>query len=56
MVIVSVTRRKTKITPFGGKGGILHLSYPLNKLDDPFFYYGYTYQTLNLEDSASFHF
>ena len=55
MVTVSVTRKKTNITPFGEKGGILYLSYLLNKLDDPIFLLC-VYQTLNLDDSASFHF
>lgn len=34
IVIVSVTRQKAKIVPFGGMGGILHITYILNEFDD----------------------
>ena len=40
IAVVSVTRKKT---PFWGRGGILHLSYRLNEIDDPYCFLSFLY-------------
>jgi hypothetical protein len=61
MAIVPVTRKRGKMAPYGGKGGVLHLSYLRYEFDDPNFFFRFYHEhiinfTPAWEVSANSHF
>ena len=42
MAIVPVSRKRVKMAPYGGKSGILHLSYLRSEFGDPNFFSVFT--------------